>query len=695
MENEKFIPELHDIGKLVSDELKSKLKIHGHTFTFDKFNFEEYKIEKPVAPSWWGQYHHKRNEKNLPDDWGTEDDIKNWRDIPDEYKGDLFILILSDHLAASSSRSTLEIRGYCFTPNEKQAGNMEIQKSILRGLGIDKMDKIEGVIKLWNKKYYQEEESKGNQWVAFGKDDDIKKIFDEIQNCQSGEKFLGKYEKYLKLTPEDKSLPSNITSLYTHLELVGKIYRVLKKCTRFKKNDEEFVIRLNDPKEVKSIKEAEGGKRTISDNNDDIKKGKWQARLVKCHIGFYQSFVRLHDVNIFKKRDGLINDLLIRYRDNVLFYTSDFVELFLTSDEDLYEIFQGFTDAVFYVKCIETTADLGILKSNLDDKILKAKKDKYENVERIKVLEERKTKVKMKIIAKTPESVLKSGICEVCQHNEHLEEPWLHENVKEWICQSCWDIRDLHEPFSEYYNEWQGEKVCWFKFKLDQDKLEKWLQKSFVDYVEMIHKHYDLKGKDILISEFRPLAPQVDFNIDYRKLLSEFWMALEENTRIKKPIAEYDELGVFLYSAELTVRIIRKYLSLIEKYFPDCVHNEESPISLSLSFANIKYPVREHWRFFETDNKNFLNIHSQNIYKGSYSMIESQIILEIVEKSVSSPVSKSALHDIIQAFEKLSSEIELTLRLKDKSADVYHLYVNEGILPERFLQMYKILGGGE
>jgi predicted DNA-binding protein YlxM (UPF0122 family) len=69
--------------------------------------------------------------------------------------------------------------------------------------------------------------------------------------------------------------------------------------------------------------------------------------------------------------------------------------------------------------------------------------------------------------------------------------------------------------------------------------------------------------------------------------------------------------------------------------------------------------------------------------------------MDIVEKVKQSEISKSALYDVIQSFEKLNSEIELTLRLKDKSQDVYQLYVNEGILPERFLNLYQLLKGGD
>ncbi|MBU1873191.1 hypothetical protein KJ688_05615, partial [bacterium] len=254
MEEKIFIPELHDIGKLIDKKVRNLIGIKDHPL-IDSI-FDQHGNKELFFPSWWTQYHHKKKDKNKPNDWGTENDIKDWKDIPKEFRQDLFILILSDHLAASSSRSTLEKFG--FTPDDKQPDNPEQQKSILKELGIDNQDEIRGIVKLWNKKFYQDEESRGNSWAKYDKAEDIQSIFNEIQRCQSGKEFLEINKKYLKLTPEDKTLPRNITSLYTHLELVGNIYRVLKRCTHFEKNDEDYFLRLNNQRGVKSIGEAEG-----------------------------------------------------------------------------------------------------------------------------------------------------------------------------------------------------------------------------------------------------------------------------------------------------------------------------------------------------------------------------------------------------------------------------------------------------
>lgn len=88
---EPFIAELHDIGKLVDID-----SISGHTF--EDFDFSQLNISKPSSASWWGQYHHCVK---------ITEDINNWPSDIKEYKADLFLLILADHLASSISRALI------------------------------------------------------------------------------------------------------------------------------------------------------------------------------------------------------------------------------------------------------------------------------------------------------------------------------------------------------------------------------------------------------------------------------------------------------------------------------------------------------------------------------------------------------------------------------------------------------------
>jgi len=741
MKKQEFVSELHDIGKLVDkDKVKNQIRTLWESHVFVDFDFQKLGISQPTSPSWWGQYHHKIK---------SDIDINEWNDnIPQEFRINLFLLILADHLASSVSRATLE----------KYSG---IPKLMPKDVGLK-----EGIYKLWNKDFYQKMEEKGKFWAAFKTIDDLKILFNEIEICQSGEEFLNKYKEYLLLTPEDKSIPRNVTSLYTHVELVGKIYRVLKKNTRLiTESNDAIAIEYNGEK-IKTIKEAEEGKRTTGTADTD--KGKWQARLIKCWIKFPHSFVRLHDINLLRKREELINCIASYYKDEVIFTTSDFITLFLPLKQNLNEILKPLLGWDFYIEVEETLADLRILNSILDRKTLRARESNDQS--RLSVLNSRGTKVYRGYLMPEIPDEIQPPICDICQQRKGVER--IRENIREWVCEKCQKIRDMGEPFREYATVWgeEGGKVCWFKFSLDQNKLEDWLQKAFGSYVDKIlkkkieselqnvqrkineklsiqqkkkqekedlikrvkrssneeerkkigqeikkvgseigditseirrleKKKEDLendkneleKSKD----EFRPLALQVDFNKDYKKMLKEFWEKVSEIDDVRKPIAEYDEFGVFKYSPELTKIVIEKFLNLFEQYFPDCASDENSPISLSFSVANIKYPIREHWRFFEENGKNFLNIRYHKVFDEKYTKDELEII---IDKAINVKTSSSFLHNLVQLEERLQSEIHIAIEIfnnRKKYREIYELFSKEGIKPSKFLNLYRLLKGEE
>jgi len=642
-----FIPELHDIGKLVD---RNDLKDH----VFVDFDFKKFGISQPTSPSWWGQYHHKTSEvnKNI-NQWNISDSLGRLMSNEDKYH--LFLLILADHLASSVSRA---VGGRGPKPSQ------------------------EGISMLWNRRYYNLQESKGRCWAAFKTSNDLKILFNEIENCQSGDEFLNKYRDYLLLTPEDKSIPRNITSLYTHVELVGKIYRVLERNAKLITEPNGAIAVGYNGEKVKTIKEAEGGRRTTG--NTDIDKGKWQARLVKCWVKFPHSFVRLRDINLLRKREELVNCIANYYKDEAIFTTSNFITLFLPPNQDLKEIFKPLLGWGFYIEIEETLADLGILNSILDKKTLQARKSNDQP--RMNILNSRGTKVYRRYLMPEIPDEIQPHICDICQQRRGVER--IKETIREWVCEKCHEIRGMGEPFREYATVWEeeGVKVCWFKFSLDQKKLEDWLQNAFGGYVDS----FNFNQAD----EFRPLALQVDFNKDYKEMLKEFWKEFDRIEDIKKPIAKYDELGVFKYSPELTKMVIEKFLELFEQYFMDCASDNSSPISLSLSIANIKYPIREHWGFFERSNKNFFNVRYHRVFEDTYTKDE---LKNIVEKAINVKTSSYFLHKLAQLEERLQSEIHITIeifnnRKKDEYRPIYELF-SKGIKPLKLLNLYRILGG--
>ncbi len=644
-----FIAELHDIGKLIDRQAfqNSGINISGHTF--HDFNFSKIHFPQPSSSSWWGQYHHEIE---------YDKEIKDWRDIPSDFKQNLFLLILADHLASSVSRATADLAK--ITPAH------------------------EGIVKLWNKNYYKNQEKRGKLWAAFRSIDDLKILFSEIENCQSGEDFLSRYKEHLLLTPEDKTAPRNITSLYTHIELTGKIYRILEKKSKVVTEPDGSLLVEYEEEKVKTIREAEGGRRTIGMN--DVDKGKWQARLIKCWIKFPHSFVRLDDVNLLRKREEMVNYISGYCKDEVIFATSDFITLFLPLNQNLKEMLKPLLDYGFHLEIEETLADLGILNSILDRKTLKARKSNDQ--ERLKVLNSRATKIYKRYLLPEIPDKLKPPICDICQQNIGVEK--IKGSIREWICEKCQEIRDIGEPFREYGTVWEeeGVKVCWFKFSLDQSKVETWLQNAFGEYIG----NYNFKHTDMLKEEFRPLALQVEFNNDYKEMLKDFWNKFKKYQDIKKPVAYYDELGVFKYSPELIKLVIESYINLFEQYFQDCT-GEEALISLSLNITNIKYPIREHWKFFEEDKKNFLNIRYHKVFDEKYSKDE---LKDIIVKAINKEVASTFLHNLVQLEEKLKSNIHIFIEVfenRRKYPEICEL-VSRGINPSKILSLYRVFREG-
>ncbi|MBS4060363.1 MAG: hypothetical protein KG029_08195 [Bacteroidetes bacterium] len=642
--SKEFIAELHDIGKLV-DKNKTELKAYslsGHTF--ENFDFSKHNITKPTSPSWWGQFHHNIKASEY---------INNWQYIDSTYKPDVFLLIIADHLASSISRAL---------PPLGSAGESE------------------GVLKLWNDNFYENEKRKGKHLAAFAADDDLKKMFDTIDKISSPDEFLNTYCEHLLITPEDKSIPRNITSLYTHVELVGKIYRVLKKHCEIITDHNGTFLKLGG-NEARSVSKAEGGNRTSG--NQNVNKSQWQARFIKCHIKFPHSFVRLQDINLLVRQAELIKSFVTTYQDYVMFYTHNFISLFLPIGVDLKNIFKDFLNIGFFIDCVEMIADLGILRSNLDIKIIKAREANDQRT--LTVLNNRDTKVYKKVLM--PEDVseeIPPHICDICQMQVAIER--IKENIREWICDNCYGIRQEGNRFN-YPEEWQDQKIVWLKFSLNHDKLENWMQEAFGRYIDSLN---DLKDKQTLKDEFRSLACHSDFVKDYIEMVREFWKKCE-NLGIMKPILDYDEIGVCKYSGELVNKIIKELVAVHNDYFPDCDGDAHSPVSLSLSISHIKYPVREHWRYFENP-KSFLNIRSHNVFEDTYTKEEIKWLMD--KLSEAERESSHFLYKLIGLYGELNSEINITVEIlnnKGKHPAIYNLYSKFETSPEKMLNFFRII----
>jgi len=535
-------------------------------------------------------------------------------------------------------------------------------------------------MKLWNFSFYENEKNRGKSWAAFKTVNDFRRIF-EIIDSNSPEEFLKSYQENLLLTPEDKFKPRNITSLYTHVELVGKIYRVLRNNTRIRNENGKISLEYAGEK-ITVVKDAKGGYRATG--NSDIEKGKWQARFIKCQIKFPHSFVRLQDINLIVKQTELIKSFANTNQDYIMFYTPDFISLFLPTGKELKDMFSEFLNNGFYIDYVETIADLGILRSNLDIKTVKARKNNDQ--QSLTVLNNRDTKVYKKFLM--PEYLsgeIQPHICDICQMRPAVER--IKENIREWICDNCYNIRKEGDKFN-YPEEWQNQKIVWLKFSLNHDKLERWMQDAFGKYIDSINGLID--DKQTLKDEFRSLACHSDFVKDYYEMIKDFWQGCKD-FKIMNPISDYDEIGVCKYSGEIIKKIIEVLVSMHNNYFPDCECDAYSPVSLSLSISHIKYPLREHFRYFENP-KGFLNIRSHNVFEDTYTKEEIKWLMD--KLSEIERESSHFLYKLIGLYDGLNSEANITVEIlnnKDRHPAIYGLYSKFETSPEKMLNFSRIV----
>ena len=185
----KFIAELHDIGKLV-DHKKCKY-MSSHYFNVEALGKDGLTV--PGNRTFEGiQKHHCREKNPYCND---EKEILNDLDI--------VLLIMADHFASGFSRL-----------DKKTEDKVKKQ--------ISAEDK--SVYKLWNK---GEQKDIKDKLIKCTKEN-IEAILDIVAKNDKKALFSN-YKELLDIVPEDKTPLFNVISLKTHMTLVGKVYRFLRK----------------------------------------------------------------------------------------------------------------------------------------------------------------------------------------------------------------------------------------------------------------------------------------------------------------------------------------------------------------------------------------------------------------------------------------------------------------------------------
>ncbi|MEM4284333.1 MAG: hypothetical protein QXS96_07600 [Candidatus Caldarchaeum sp.] len=568
MRHKPYIAELHDIGKLADREAlqRTGLKISGHTF--HDFDFTQLDIQPPSSPSWWGQW--SDSIKSLEAASGLPSSIT------DAGKGYIVLTKIADTLAASISRTWGE-----------------------------KGEVAEGVRLLWNPNFY---EKTGKHWAAFRTREELKQMFAFINECQVPEEFFQKYEENLRLTPEDKSVPLNFISLGIHLDLTGKVFRVLHHWSELVEYEGKPQLEY-DNERIVSVTEAAG------DRASGHNRGKWVFRLLQCHVRFPQSLVRLQDLNVLRLRSQKIQEIAQKQKilDDVerqpyavLFHTDDFLCLFMPKEPllPLPQVLQPLLAEGFWIECEELEAELNLLTST-------GARTRQQLIEkwgsRDKAHEKRSFELRYRSMWPDLEKEIVPPLCDLCQQRKG--ELYIKDQIHEWLCPVCRKIRDMGEPATQFA-QWdkEGKPVAWIKISLNQELLLQCLHSLFNDYVDNGPSMGQVSEDDRteLKKSFRPLAAQMEFVRHYQQFLEDFQAQLYrvniEPETVLYPISEYKELIIIrLDQEEILGLVLDSFLQILQERFPKCL--EDCPIRLAASASNIKYPYHEHWRFFEEEQK--------------------------------------------------------------------------------------------
>ncbi|MBE0426165.1 MAG: hypothetical protein IBX72_05920 [Nitrospirae bacterium] len=563
MADSKFVPEMHDIGKLVADEILGRGS-YNHTFKYFKFdNFKE-----PSTKTWEGVKHH--------------------HDV--SINADLLLLTMADHLASGVSRALED----------------SLTRAIRKAKKTEK--KVAQVFSLWRGEHRKAYE--------FIKDEaEIKDLLNFVDSDPDTENYFKKYEERLIQRPEEMLPGLNITTLFTHSELTGKLYRFLKNSTE--------VINYEKP----NIKVNFFGR--LADSWKQAEKN-WQVKLLKCTVEPLGYHFRVHDLNVFKNLHETINE--IARSDNVLFHTSnEFLALFQgkggSGNDIFYNLIKPFLDSNFQVKVQELVTNLGNAcptpKAIVDrakgtgtdvrfSEYLKYSPDLSKEISipiceicqmaqatkqwpKDMLLERKKLCGNCKGIMRNNLWPVDAGL--MCQNCQVELGEWLEQKTTEDLCGNCFRIRGeaahLHKLDKWTYE--LGIKMLWTKVNLDIEKLRETLKNLYLEYLKSkIPENFlrQIKEEEYEV-RFSLLS---DFQKDFEDFLRKLHVMICEKFKEKNVEQALSDLFcIKIENLHQIISLLDIYNSLFNKFFKKFKEIKESPITISLICSSVKYPFFELW----------------------------------------------------------------------------------------------------
>lgn len=189
MSDKPYIAEFHDLAKLLDKDALGTLGIKVRGQRFDGIDYGASSLSKPDCPSWYAPY--CEDLKDL--------DSKVARDCG-KWAADVFLTRIADRLASSFRLTEFE----------------------------EPIDKRTRTLAGWRKIWKDQVESPDWGGSLISSKEAFCSLLEFWDRCANSDEVIEYFKRALSAIPEDKAPPYNITSLHSHLRLVGMIYRVLR-----------------------------------------------------------------------------------------------------------------------------------------------------------------------------------------------------------------------------------------------------------------------------------------------------------------------------------------------------------------------------------------------------------------------------------------------------------------------------------
>ena len=549
MPEDELVPELHDVGKLVDNEALAEatgLPFAHHYFSDRKYqplNLSSANLPLPSGPTWAAICYHggrvlgpKTQFSAPPQDVAAHAGTA---------LADVYLTILSDHLAASTSRPVAEEEA---REAKKEAGAWPPDISRRHCLWRDQP---------------QHSVARG---PLLSTPAELHELLTFVADRPDAPAFYERYGRSLNEIPEEKGFPGGVTTLKTHCDLVGRFYRVLR-----------------------SVAEPSARGLTYDDDEQQTYGGMeehWRFRLARCRLRIPAVPARLRDLGVFQRLEAAMGQLELDpdRRDHLLLSTFQDLWLFLPLEavRSMENVLKPLLDAGFQVEAEAREAPLTNLTA-------------WGNWVR-------GASEKLQYLQPAPAAEISPPLCDVCQLAQGKFWQKRPDDVAEYLCATCCETREKYSQRFQRLEEWDTDYAAWLRVFLDFDALEEHLRQLFRKYVATRGREIvDAAAQEQLIENLRTTALTVDYVNDFLAMQED----LDGKLRSVFPADDVEALTakrkelfvVRLDSRRDVFRLLELCHVIASRHFPRSL--SEPPFRFAISLGPVRFPFGEHWRLLQ------------------------------------------------------------------------------------------------